>query len=94
MVGGRFKMLEALGFKFPEKKLIFEYSREDEKNTNKFIKKNKIGKFIVIHPGGKYVAEYYNAGKWPPHLWNLDRYAEVADYFSEKGYKIIITGSK
>ncbi len=94
MVGGRFKMLEALGFKFPEKKLIFEYSKKDEENTNKFIKKNKIKKFIVIHPGGKYVAESYKSGKWPPHLWNLDRYAEVADYFVEKGYKIIITGSK
>ena len=94
MVGGRFKMFEALGFKFREKKLIFEYSKNDEKNADDFIKKNKIKKFIVIHPGGKYVAESYSAGKWPPHLWNLDGYAKVADYFSEKGYKIIITGSK
>lgn len=94
MVGGRFKMLEALGFKFPEKKLIFEYSKEDEKNADKFIRKNKIKKFIVIHPGGKYVAESYKAGKWPPHLWNLNRYAKVADYFSEKDYQIIITGTK
>ncbi len=94
MVGGRFKMLEALGFKFPEKKLIFEYSKEDEKNADKFIKKNRIKKFIVIHPGGKYVAESYKSGKWPPHLWNLDRYAKVADYFAEKNYQIMITGTK
>src|SRR3989344_9667171 len=94
MVGGRFKMLEALGFKFSEKKLIFEYSKNDKKNADFFIKKNKIKNFIVIHPGGKYVAESYKAGKWPPHLWNLERYAEVADYFAKKGYKIIITGSK
>lgn len=94
MVGGRFKMLEALGFKFPEKKLLFEYSKDDEKNTGKFIKKNKIKKFVVIHPGGKYIAESYKNGKWPPHLWNLDRYAEVADYFAKKDYKIIITGTK
>ena len=94
MVGGRFKMFEALGFKFPEKKLIFEYSKEDENNADKFIKKNKIKKFIVIHPGGKYVAESYKQGKWPPHLWNLDRYAKVADYFSKKDYNIIITGTK
>ncbi len=90
----RFKMLEALGFKFPEKKLIFEYSKEDEKNADKFIKKNKIKKFIILHPGGKYIAESYKSGKWPPHLWNLDRYAKVADYFSEKNYKIVITGSR
>ncbi|MEK6844950.1 MAG: glycosyltransferase family 9 protein, partial [Nanoarchaeota archaeon] len=94
MVGGRFKMFEALGFKFKEKKPFLEFTKHEEKNAENFIKKNKIKKFIVIHPGGKYVAESYNAGKWPPHLWNLDRYAEVADYFSEKGYKIIITGSK
>ena len=94
MVNLRFKMFEALGFKFPEKKLIFEYSKNDEKNAKEFLTKNRIEKFIVIHPGGKYVAESYKAGKWPPHLWNLDRYAKVADYFSEKEYKIIITGSK
>ena len=94
MVGGRFKMFEALGFKFREKKLFLEFTKQEEINADNFIKKNKIKKFIIIHPGGKYVAESYSAGKWPPHLWNLNRYAKVADYFSEKGYKIIITGTK
>ena len=94
MVGGRFKMFEALGFGFSEKKPFLEFTKQEEKNADFFIKKNKIKKFIVIHPGGKYVAESYMSGKWPPHLWNLERYSKVADYFSEKGYKIIITGSK
>ena len=94
MVGGRFKMFEALGFRFSEKKPFLEFTKQEEKNADFFIKKNKIKKFIVIHPGGKYVAESYMSGKWPPHLWNLERYSKVADYFSEKGYKIIITGSK
>ena len=87
-------MFEALGFRFSEKKPFLEFTKQEEKNADFFIKKNKIKKFIVIHPGGKYVAESYMSGKWPPHLWNLERYAKVADYFSEKGYKIIITGSK
>lgn len=94
MVGGRFKMLEALGFKFKEKRPFLEFTRQEEEKTKSFLNKNKIKKFIVIHPGGKYVAESYKVGKWPPHLWNLDRYARVADYFAEKGYKIIITGTK
>ena len=94
MVGGRFKLLEALGFKFKEKRPFLEFAKSEEKKARDFLKKNKVGKFIVIHPGGKYVAESYKAGKWPPHLWNLDRYARVADHFSEKGYKILITGSK
>ena len=94
MVDLRFKMLEALGFKFKEYKPFLEFTKKEEKNAKEFLTKNRIEKFIVIHPGGKYVAESYKAGKWPPHLWNLDRYAKVADYFSEKEYKIIITGSK
>ena len=94
MVELRFKMLESLGFKFKNKKLIFENTKEEIKKIDSFNKKEKIKKFIILHPGGKYVAESYNEGKWPPHLWNLDRYAKVADYFIKKGYKILITGSK
>jgi len=94
MVELRFKMLEALGFKFKNKKLIFENTKEETKKIDKFLKKEKIKKFIIIHPGGKYVAESYKAGKWPPHLWNLERYSKVSDHFIKKGYKILITGSK
>lgn len=94
MVGGRFKMFEALGFKFREKKPFLEFTKQEERKASSFLKKNKINRFIMIHPGGKYVAESYKEGKWPPHLWNLERYAEVADYFAEKEYSIIITGSK
>jgi ADP-heptose:LPS heptosyltransferase len=66
----------------------------EKKGVGEFIRKNKIKKFIIIHPGGKYIAESYKQGKWPPHLWGLDKYAKVADCFIEKGYKIIITGTK
>lgn len=94
MVNLRFKMLEALGFKFKFKKLIFENTSQEIKKINKFLKKEKIKKFIIIHPGGKYVAESHKAGKWPPHLWNLERYSNVSDHFIKKGYKILITGSR
>ncbi|MDP2673194.1 MAG: glycosyltransferase family 9 protein [Nanoarchaeota archaeon] len=94
MIDLRFKMFEALGFKFKEKKPFLEFTEQEEKNADDFIRKNKIKKFIILHPGGKYVAESYKAGKWPPHLWNFERYAQVADHFLAKGYKIIITGSK
>jgi len=94
MVDMTFRMFESLGFKFPKKQLIFHYSKNDELKVNKFLKKNKIKKFIIIHPGGKFIIDTLQRGKWPPHLWYLDRYAEVADYFSKKGYKVLITGSK
>jgi len=94
MVDGRFKLFEALGFKFKEKKPFLEFTEQEEEQADNFIKKNKIEKFVIIHPGGKYVAESFKAGKWPPYLWNIDRYSKVADHFIQKGYKIIITGSK
>ncbi|MCH7567789.1 MAG: glycosyltransferase family 9 protein [Nanoarchaeota archaeon] len=94
MVELRFKMLEALGFKFKQKKPFLEFTKLEEENVRKLLRRHKIKKFIIIHPGGKYVAEFYRRGRWTPHLWNLDRYAKVADYFAKKGYKIIITGSK
>ncbi|MEK6889146.1 MAG: glycosyltransferase family 9 protein [Nanoarchaeota archaeon] len=93
MILYRYDMLESLGFRFKKKEPFLEITKTEENKANKFLKKNNISKFIVIHPGGKYVAESYRQGKWAPHLWNLDRYAEVADHFSEKGYKILITGS-
>ncbi|GEM_PF-3142302 len=94
MVDMRFRMFEALGFKFREKKPFLEFTKEESEGAESFIKKNKLDEFIILHPGGKYVAEFYKKGKRAPHLWNLERYAEVADYFIERGYKIIITGTR
>ncbi|MDO8460549.1 MAG: glycosyltransferase family 9 protein, partial [Nanoarchaeota archaeon] len=88
------KTIECLGFKFKEKRAIFIHSKKDEENVNIFLKKNNINKFIIIHPGGKFVVETLKKGKWPPHLWPLDRYANVASHFNKKGYNILITGSK
>ncbi|MBS3091245.1 glycosyltransferase family 9 protein [Candidatus Pacearchaeota archaeon] len=99
MVEMEFKMFEALGFKFKKKKTIFYHSKGEEDKVNSFLKSNnvskgnKTGKFIVIHPGGKFVVEALERNKIAPHLWSFEGYAEVADYFSKKEYKIIITGT-
>ena len=94
MVDICFRMFETLGFKFDKKDVEFYFSKEEEKKVEEFIKRNKLKKFIVIHPGGKFVVETLLKKKWPPHLWPLERYAEVADYFSNKGYKVLISGTK
>ena len=69
-------------------KIEFYFSKKDEQFANKFLRKNKIRSFIVIHPGkrGKFYTEY---------SWPLKKFAEVADYLVER-YKtnIIITGAK
>ena len=93
MVEIGFKMLKSLGFDFKKKDVKFYYSANEKKNVEKFLKYNKIKKFIIIHPGGKYVVETLKKGKWPPHLWPLERYAKVGDFFSKKGYSILVTGS-
>jgi len=40
-VNALFKSLESLGFKFPEKKLIFYYSKKEKNKVDNFLKKNK-----------------------------------------------------
>jgi len=94
MIELRYKMFEILGFSFKKKEPFLNFSKEEKIPVDLYINKNKLKKFIILHPGGKYVAEAYKSGKWPPHLWNLERYSEVAEHFTKKGFKIIITGSK
>ena len=94
MVDFTFKLLEVLGFKFKQKGLVFYSSKKEELKVDSFLKKNKIKRYVILHPGGKYMVETLQRGKWPPHLWPLDRYAAVANHFAKKGYKILVTGTK
>tara|TARA_Y100000310_G_scaffold323579_1_gene384183 strand:- start:5681 stop:6859 length:1179 start_codon:yes stop_codon:yes gene_type:complete len=94
MAVGRYEMFGELGYKFKEMKPFLYLTKKQEQKTDKFLKKNKIKNYVVIHPGGKFVVESLKKEKWAPHLWNLDRYAEVADHFSNKGYKVVVTGTK
>ncbi|NCN98890.1 hypothetical protein COU62_03965 [Candidatus Pacearchaeota archaeon CG10_big_fil_rev_8_21_14_0_10_35_219] len=94
MVEFGFKMFESLGFKFPRKDVIIYYSKKEENKVDNFLKKKRIKKYIVMHPGGKHVVKTLKGGKWPPHLWPVDRYAKVANHFSKKGYNILVTGTK
>ncbi len=94
MVETRFKMLESLGFSFKKKKVLFQSYPDEKKFVDSFLKKNRIRKFVVIHPGGKHVVETLKRGGWPPHLWSLEKYSKVCDALIDKGYKIIVTGTK
>jgi len=94
MIELRFKMFEALDFEFTNKKPEIQFSRDESNKVNAFLKKSKLKNFIILHPGGKHVVETYKKGKIAPHLWPLERYAEVADNFSKRKYDVLITGSK
>lgn len=68
------------------------YLTKKEKDwAKRFLKKNKIKKYAVIHPG------FSSATKtdYPSRKWPYERYGQVIDYLIEK-YKlnIIMTGSK
>ena len=72
-----------------KKKLEFYYSKEDEKKPNKFLEKNKIKDYIIIHPG----FGFYGEDDYPSRLWPIEKYAKIVDYFVEKKkLDILFTG--
>jgi len=93
MVNLYFKLFEALGFRFKEYGIKFFHTKKEESKINQFLRKNKIKKFIIIHPGGKHVVRILKEGKISPFLWPLDRYSKVAKHFMREGYKILVTGA-
>lgn len=93
MVDARFKLFEKLGFSIPKKGLKLFFSKKEEETVDKFLRKNKINKFIVLHPGGKHMVDTIKRKKCAPHLWSFEKYAKVADHFSEKGYNVLVTGA-
>jgi ADP-heptose:LPS heptosyltransferase len=94
MMNINFKVPEKIGFPIKDKTPIFWYSDQDRKNVDEFLSIKKLKKFVIIHPGGKHVAEGFSSGKCVPHLWDLNRYGEVANYLQKQGYKVLITGTK
>jgi len=56
-------------------------TKDDVNEAKKILGNNK--KFIVIHPGATDLKR-----RWP-----FKRFARVGDYFAQKGFRIIITGS-
>ena len=69
-------------------RIEFYFSKKDAASVNRFLKKNKVRKFIVLHPGkrGKFYAEY---------SWPLENFAAVANFLIEKhNLSIVITGSR
>ncbi|MBU2634005.1 MAG: glycosyltransferase family 9 protein [Nanoarchaeota archaeon] len=69
-------------------KIEFYFSKQEELFANKFLRKNKVKKFVIIHPGkrGKFYSEY---------SYSLENLAKIADYLVEKyKVKVMITGAK
>ena len=63
-------------------------TRESEKKVKEFLNKNKIKKFVVIHPG----ANYRKRGGEKKE-WILERYAELSDKIIENySLSVIFTG--
>lgn len=94
MVDIIYKVFCDLGYESSKKDILFYYSGQDKNSAEKKIKALKIEKYIVVHPGGKFVVETIKKGKCAPHLWNLERYSKVAEYLAEKGYSVLISGTK
>lgn len=80
-----------LKIKYPLQSL----NKKRVKNVNLFIKKNKIKKFIVIHPCGLNFSKIIGENKIPRLAWPLKRFSKIADYIINKyDYDIVITGIK
>lgn len=82
-----YKNLSLLKLIRPEKKykikLGFSISKEAGKNIKKFLLKNKIKKYIVIHPVSGH----------PSKDWGINNFFSLAKKLSKK-YKILVIGAK
>lgn len=81
------QLLENIGLETYGDHLEFPIFYEDEYQLANFaFYQNLIdnGQFICIHPGAR-----AQQRRWSPHS-----FAEVGDYFAERGYQIVLTGSK
>jgi ADP-heptose:LPS heptosyltransferase len=84
---------ELIGFKFPYK-LIVKTSKSDKIEAKNFYEtinsKNK--KVILLNPfsGTSEMARKNNL--IPSHDWPFENFAKLADYFSNQGYLVLITG--
>ncbi|MFL2698061.1 MAG: putative lipopolysaccharide heptosyltransferase III [Gammaproteobacteria bacterium] len=76
--------LESLGFKLiPEDyQLDLKISKDSEEAIKKTLEQSNIGpEYCVFHPFSRREAK----------LWNVDRFAALADYYSNKGLKVVLT---
>lgn len=75
--------------KKPEIKVY--YSKNNLRKVKGYLKKKEIKDYFIIHPGFGNIAK----NKYPSRLWELEKYAEVAEVLCKKyGMKCLLEGSK
>src|SRR3989344_2356558 len=75
-------LLRTIGISSKDKKLELFIPNKEKIFVDNLLKKNKIKKFVILHPG--------SGGKLK--LWDNKKFAEVGNFLSKK-YSIILTGS-
>jgi len=81
-------VIRPLGIEIKNKSQNIFIIKESEKKVKEFLNKNKIKKFVVIHPG----ANYRKRGGEKKE-WILERYAELSDKIIENySLSVIFTG--
>jgi ADP-heptose:LPS heptosyltransferase len=65
--------------------LEFPLSRSDYHEAHGLLKRHQLhaGKYVCLHPGGRMLSR----------RWNLDKFARVAEWLDQKGYRVVITGA-
>jgi heptosyltransferase I len=81
-------LVKTVGVEVEDKSLFLKIDKTAEEKIKNLLKSFGIEekKFVIIHPGCG-IHGYYRQ-------WDVEKYAEVAEYIYSKGYQVVITGSK
>jgi len=81
-------LVKVVGVEVENKNLFLKIDKGAEEKIRSLLKNFGIEekKYVIIHPSCG-IHGYYRQ-------WDVEKYAEVAEYISSKGYKIVITGNK
>ncbi len=77
-------LMEFLGIPSRGNELEFPINDADEAALDQLNLDIEPGRYVCIHPGSR--------GAW--RQWPVENFAALADFCSEQGYKIVITGTK
>ncbi|MGN6615825.1 MAG: glycosyltransferase family 9 protein [Ilyomonas sp.] len=77
-------LMSHLGIPLDGTYLEFPITEKDEKDFNELLLPLIPGKYVCTHPGSRSAAR-----QWPPQY-----FAALADYCIERGYTVVITGTK
>ncbi len=77
-------LMQHLGVPLQGDFLEFPLTEQDEKEWEQFHTEIKLKNYVCIHPGSR--------GGW--RQWQPEYFAKLADYCAEKGFTVVITGTK